>query len=134
MSRLSDVQKMRGAIPLDIDNFYGKFNQGFSFNSENQQRARVRRHGSNIAGINTHHHKNFNIFESPTYASTGNEKKIHLAGGKFLDPYESQAIKQQSVEAMRYVQLSNPNAVDYTMDFDHDGRALKNQNYQKEVN
>lgn len=94
MSRLQDVERTRGKIPMDIDNFYGKFNQGYAFDNENQQRPRVRRHGSNIAGINTHHSKNFNIFESPTYTSTGNEHKINEAGGKAIDPYEQLAINQ----------------------------------------
>ena len=76
-----DVVKLRGPIPIDIDNYYGKYNQGFSFDGNNQQRARVRRHGSNISGVNTHHSKNFNIFQSPLFTSTGNEKKINEVGG-----------------------------------------------------
>ena len=127
--RLYDVEKLRGRIPIDIDNYYGKFNQGYNFDTSNQQRARVRRHGSNIPGVNTHHTKNFNIFQSPVFASTGNKDKISEIGGKFPDPYEQQAIQRQSIEAMRYIQLSNPNAVDYSMEFDHDGKALRKNQY-----
>jgi len=44
--------------------------------------------------VSTHHGKNFNIFEAPVYASTGNQRAIHAAGGKELDPYEQQAVQQ----------------------------------------
>lgn len=35
---------------------------------------------------------------------------------------------------MRYIQLSNPNAVDYSMNFDHDSKALKSNQYQPDRN
>lgn len=34
---------------------------------------------------------------------------------------------------MRYVALSNPNAVDHSISFDHDSRALKNNDYMPDL-
>ena len=98
-----DVEKARGRVPIDIDNYQGKYNQGFSFDGDNSQRSQVRRHGSSIPGINTHHTKNFNIFTSPVFTSTGNNDKINELGGRKLDPYEQTALERQSIEAVRYV-------------------------------
>lgn len=35
MSRMHDIEQARGKIPLDVDNFGNKFNQGYSFNESN---------------------------------------------------------------------------------------------------
>ena len=78
---------LRGNIPLDVDNFHNKFNQG---NINN--RARVRRHGDNIQGVKTHHAKT-HIFDPPEYISTGNYQKIRDSGGIVIDPYDYQAVR-----------------------------------------
>ena len=57
---------LRGKIPLDVDNFQSKFNQG---NVNN--RARVRRHGGNIPGVKTHHARS-EIFDPANHIATGN--------------------------------------------------------------
>ena len=88
---------LRGKIPLDVDNFHSKFNQ-----SNANARARVRRHGGNIPGVRTHHGRT-EIFDPALHVSTGNYQKIRDSGGKVIDPYDYQMVKNQAQLASSYV-------------------------------